>query len=145
MISTEWVRARDAMVDYAHHRDAYGTESKGRALLVGNDDVVAIEGTPDELLALLERMASLVRNAPALPIRVRIQAVDIGNDITDALGWQTTGQALVAYPKDNPHLPPDSLEFGIRYVSPEPDGAQDCEAHVEEMSGALELVTEDDA
>lgn len=58
---TEWVRARDAHLEYAEHEDAYGTRSEGRALLVGTDSTVAIEGTPEELTLLLGRMLSLVK------------------------------------------------------------------------------------
>lgn len=60
---TEWVRARDAFIEYEEHHDSFGTDSQGPALLIGNDSVVAIEGTPAELQAFLTHCQEAISEA----------------------------------------------------------------------------------
>lgn len=50
--NTEWLDARDTNVAYVEHIDDHGTESNGPALLLTMDDIVAIEGSRDDLIQL---------------------------------------------------------------------------------------------
>lgn len=55
-VNTEWLDARDTGVHYTEHVDDHGTESNGPALLLTMDDIVAIEGSRDDLIQLALRI-----------------------------------------------------------------------------------------
>lgn len=55
-VHTEWLDAPDTGVHYAEHTDDHGTVSNGPALLLTMDEVVAIEGTRDDLIQLALRI-----------------------------------------------------------------------------------------
>lgn len=62
-VHVEWVSARKnhlAFAEYTELEDSYGTTSQGKALLIGNDSVIAIEGTQQELLDYIELMRNTV-------------------------------------------------------------------------------------
>lgn len=62
-VHVEWVDAattRVAFVPPGEVEDSYGTENDRHALVLADDDLVVIEGTPAELKALIERMTLLL-------------------------------------------------------------------------------------
>lgn len=102
-VRTEWLRARDASAEFVtEYEDAYGTKAEGGALLLtmGDGGVVAIEGTPDEVMSLLSWLASTViaGSAPTqedLARRVRVLAdrhTPWNDNVTEWLDAVDTGR-----------------------------------------------------
>lgn len=56
----EWSKAEEQRPAYERITDAYGTESDGPALLLGTNSTLVIEGSKDEILALLDRCREAV-------------------------------------------------------------------------------------
>lgn len=55
-IRVEWALAADMLVEFAEageFKDGYGTTHDQPVLLLGDDTIFAIEGTPSEIRALL--------------------------------------------------------------------------------------------
>lgn len=58
---TEWTTAKDAIVAYGQHEDSYGNVGEGLIVTSLAGDAFVIEGTPDELHALLDQARNSIR------------------------------------------------------------------------------------
>jgi hypothetical protein len=60
---TEWINPKHVSVRYEEHTDQYDQTSEGKALVLEMDEIVAIEGTREELLRLLDRAREVIEDS----------------------------------------------------------------------------------
>jgi hypothetical protein len=59
----EWMDAKDCFMQFAtsgDFEDSHGTKNERPVLVLGFDDLIAVEGTKEELLTMLSRAQQLI-------------------------------------------------------------------------------------